>query len=184
MPYIEGHFDNECDDHSSEDHSGMNHQPVVMWCLSNYQHEMSHMVLVPPWQRGTPAVNSRLGVLRGLSFNSPCLHFRLFASLLFSQMSVPCLLPSLSWWQRCLCSIFRFRNVTATLCRYARICTDIHSFLSEWNVLSSISLACVFQIWQLSPISLFPLSYSFWRAISNTWTITTPHNLFPRFFNL
>lgn len=137
MPYIEGHFDNECDGHSSEDHSGMNHQPVVMWCLSNYQHEMSHMVLVPPWHRGTPAVNSRLGVLRGLSFNSPCLHFRLFASLLFSQVSVPCLLPSLSWWQRCLCSIFRFRNVTATLCRYARICTDIHSFLSEWNVLSS-----------------------------------------------
>lgn len=108
-----------------------------LWCLSNYQHEMSHVVLVPPWHRGTPAVNSRLGVLKGLSFNSPSLHFRLFASPLFSQMSVPCLLPSLSWWQWCLCSIFRFSNVTATLCRYARICTDIRSFFSEWNVLSS-----------------------------------------------
>lgn len=52
-------------------------------------------------------------------------------------MSAPCLLPSRSWWQWCLSSIFRFSNVTATLHRYARICTDIRSFFSEWNVLSS-----------------------------------------------
>lgn len=52
-------------------------------------------------------------------------------------MSLPCLLPSLSWWQWCLLSSSRLSNVTATLRRYARICTDIRSFLSEWNVRSS-----------------------------------------------
>lgn len=49
------------------------------------------------------------------------------------------------------------------------------------SLLSSISLVCVFQIWHLSPISLFPFSYSLWGAISNTWTITTLPTCFPDF---
>lgn len=104
-------------------------------------------------------------------------------SLPFPPTSLPSFLPSLSRQQCCQRSSSRLSNAIAVLCRFARICTDICSFSSEWNVLSShLFLWLVPFKFGTSHLFLFPLSYSFWRAVPNTWTVKmTQPSPFPAF---